>query len=80
MANVTHELKTPLVAIRGYNEAMLEERFGPLLDRQKEGLRVAVRNVDRLQKLIDELLEVAQAELLEIVTELDAPRPGAMPT
>jgi signal transduction histidine kinase len=57
MANVTHELKTPLVAIRGYNESILEERFGPLTSKQKEGLEVAVRNVERLQKLIDELLE-----------------------
>lgn len=57
MANVTHELKTPLVAIRGYNESILEGRFGPLTDKQREGLAVAVRNVDRLQKLIEELLE-----------------------
>lgn len=57
MANLTHELKTPLVAIRGYNEAILEGRFGPLTDRQRDGLAVAVRNVDRLQKLIEELLE-----------------------
>ncbi|MBI2930339.1 MAG: HAMP domain-containing histidine kinase [Planctomycetes bacterium] len=57
MANVTHELKTPLVAIRGYNESILEERFGPLTDKQRQGLGIAVRNVDRLQKLIEELLE-----------------------
>ncbi len=57
MANVTHELKTPLVAIRGYNEAILEGRFGPVAEKQREGLSVAVRNVDRLQKLIEELLE-----------------------
>lgn len=57
MANVTHELKTPLVAIRGYNESILEGRFGPLTEKQRDGLVVAVRNVDRLQKLIEELLE-----------------------
>jgi signal transduction histidine kinase len=57
VANVTHELKTPLVAIRGYNESILEQRFGPLTDKQREGLTVAVRNVDRLQRLIEELLE-----------------------
>lgn len=57
MANVTHELKTPLVAIRGYNESILEERFGPLNDKQRNGLAVSMRNIERLQKLIDELLE-----------------------
>lgn len=57
MANVTHELKTPLVAIRGYNESILEERFGPLTPKQRDGLKIAVRNVGRLEKLIHELLE-----------------------
>lgn len=57
LANVTHELKTPLVAIRGYNESILEERFGPLTAKQRDGLTIAVRNVDRLQGLIEELLE-----------------------
>ncbi|MBI3098747.1 MAG: HAMP domain-containing histidine kinase [Planctomycetes bacterium] len=57
MANVTHELKTPLVAIRGYNESILEGRFGPLSEKQRDGLTVAVRNIDRLQRLIEELLE-----------------------
>jgi signal transduction histidine kinase len=57
MANVTHELKTPLVSIRGYNEAILEGRFGPLTEKQRDGLATACRNIDRLQSLIEELLE-----------------------
>jgi signal transduction histidine kinase len=57
MANVTHDLKSPLVAIRGYSESILEERFGPITDGQRRGLSVAVRNIDRLQRLIRELLE-----------------------
>lgn len=62
MANVTHELKTPLVAIRGYTESILEKRFGPLTDKQQGGLEVALRNVDRLQALIEELLEFERIE------------------
>lgn len=57
MANVTHELKTPLVAIKGYNESILEGRFGPLTPKQAEGLSIAVRNIGRLEHLIHELLE-----------------------
>lgn len=62
MANVTHELKTPLVAIKGYNESILEGRFGPLTPKQREGLVIAVRNVGRLEKLILELLEFEKIE------------------
>jgi signal transduction histidine kinase len=57
MANVTHELKTPLVAIRGYTESILEGRFGRLTEGQRKGLAITVRNVGRLEKLIQELLE-----------------------
>jgi signal transduction histidine kinase len=62
MANVTHELKTPLVAIKGYNESILEGRFGPLTPKQRDGLAIAVRNVGRLEKLILELLEFEKIE------------------
>jgi len=62
VANVTHELKTPLVAIRGYNESILEGRFGPLTEKQRGGLEVSVRNIDRLQKLIEELLDFERIE------------------
>jgi signal transduction histidine kinase len=62
MANVTHELKTPLVSIKGYNQSILEGRFGPLTPKQKTGLSIAVRNVGRLEKLIHELLEFERIE------------------
>lgn len=72
IANVTHELKTPLVAIRGYNESILERRFGPITDKQHEGLAIAVRNVERLEKLIGELLEFERIESGDLRLEIDA--------
>jgi len=62
MANVTNELKTPLVAIKGYNQSILEGRFGPLTPKQRTGLSIAVRNVGRLERLIHELLEFDRIE------------------
>jgi signal transduction histidine kinase len=70
VANVTHELKTPLVAIRGYNESILELRFGPLTPKQQGGLEIAVRNIDRLQKLIEELLDFERIEAGALKLEL----------
>lgn len=66
VANVTHELKTPLVAIRGYNEAILDLRFGPLTDKQRDGLAVAMRNIERLQGLIEEVLEFERIDSGEL--------------
>jgi len=62
LANVSHELQTPLVSIRGYTEMILKGRMGPLTEDQDRGLRVALRNIDRLISLIDSLLTFARAE------------------
>lgn len=59
IANVTHELKTPLVAIRGFCESVLE---GPITPKQEESLRVALRNADRLRALVNELLDFERME------------------
>jgi len=62
LADVLHDLKTPLLAVRGFNEAVLEGRCGPVTDAQREGLEAAVRNVERLQKLTEEILEYERVD------------------
>jgi signal transduction histidine kinase len=62
LANVSHELQTPLVAIRGYTEMILKERLGSITEEQRKGLSLSLRNIDRLIALIDELLAFARAE------------------
>ncbi|MDP2749840.1 MAG: ATP-binding protein, partial [Nanoarchaeota archaeon] len=61
--NITsHELKTPLVPIKGYLELMHNEKLGKLNDKQKEMLAVVDRNVKRLSGLIDDILDVARLQ------------------
>ena len=62
LANVAHELQTPLVSIRGYTEMILRGRLGPVTDEQRKGLDLSLRNVDRLIGMIDGLLEFARME------------------
>jgi signal transduction histidine kinase len=62
LANVSHELQTPLVSIKGYTEMILKGRMGPLTAEQEKGLNVALRNVDRLIGLIDSLLSFVRTE------------------
>jgi signal transduction histidine kinase len=59
VASVSHELRTPLTSIRGYLELVLE---GDSTPEQADYLRVIDRNADRLLDLINDLLDVAQAE------------------
>ncbi|MFH0887029.1 MAG: ATP-binding protein [bacterium] len=61
VANVTHELKTPLTAISGYAETLLD---GALKDvRNRRSFVQKIKNQsDRLGSLIDDILELSQIE------------------
>ena len=60
VANVSHELKTPLTAIRGFAETLLSVDV-PLEDARKY-LGVILRHAERLGNLIDDLLELSRIE------------------
>jgi signal transduction histidine kinase len=62
LANVSHELRTPLTSIKGYVEYIKMEKLGPLTTMQSEGLAVAQRNVLRLQRMINDLLDYTKLE------------------
>jgi two-component system phosphate regulon sensor histidine kinase PhoR len=60
VANVSHELKTPLTAIRGFAETLLSVDV-PLEDARKY-LGVILRHAERLGNLIDDLLDLSRIE------------------
>lgn len=55
---ISHELRTPLTAIREGVSIVIEGRAGELNGEQKEFLNIAKRNVDRLARLINEVLDL----------------------
>jgi signal transduction histidine kinase len=71
VANVSHELKTPLTALRGYLELMLDGGLGPLPTEAERAAEVCRKNVQRLSLRIEELVQVSR---LERFTSLDAAR------
>ena len=60
--NVSHELQTPLVSIRGYTEMILRQRLGPVTEEQGKGLELCLKNIDRLISMIDNLLVLGRTE------------------
>jgi two-component system, OmpR family, phosphate regulon sensor histidine kinase PhoR len=61
VANVSHELKTPLTSIRGYTETLLaDSSVTPELRQQFLG--VIHSNTDRLQRIIDNLLDISRLQ------------------
>ena len=71
LANVSHELQTPLVLIKGYTEMILKRKIGPLTPEQEKGLTVALRNIDRLVEMIDNLLDFSRMERGEAALQLE---------
>lgn len=60
---VSHQLRTPLSAIRWYLEMMATEDTGTLTDVQKSYLNEAATSNHRMVKLVDALLNVSRIEL-----------------
>jgi signal transduction histidine kinase/DNA-binding response OmpR family regulator len=62
LANVSHELRTPLTAIKGYTDYILDGKLGPVTEKQERGLVVVQRNLERLSKSINALLDFSRME------------------
>jgi len=59
---VSHELRTPLTAIKEGIAIVLDGSAGQVNDQQKEFLEMAKKNVDRLKRLIDDVLDFSKLE------------------
>ncbi|MDD5680983.1 MAG: ATP-binding protein [Candidatus Omnitrophica bacterium] len=68
VANVSHELKTPLTSIKGFIETLLE---GAIEDKEHNRgfLKIIQDHAERLNKLVDDLLSLSSLESKEIAFE-----------
>jgi two-component system phosphate regulon sensor histidine kinase PhoR len=74
VANVSHELKTPLTSISGYAETLLSDAPSP--DTTRQFLTTILGNARRMQRLVDDLLDLSRIESgrwQPARTELDIP-------
>lgn len=69
---VSHELKTPLTSIRMAVHLMLEERVGHLNAKQTELLLAAREDSDRLETIIQDLLDMGRLESGKVTLDLRA--------
>ncbi|NQW18350.1 MAG: HAMP domain-containing histidine kinase [Chloroflexi bacterium] len=59
---VSHELKTPLTSVLAFNSLIARNRDGNLTERQTKHLDLIKKNAQRLDGLIDDLLDVSRLE------------------
>lgn len=55
--SLSHELRTPIVAIKAYVDMLLKGYFSELRPEQKEKIEIIKENTDILIKVISEILE-----------------------
>jgi signal transduction histidine kinase len=59
LSHVSHELRSPLSAIRQFVTILLDQLAGELNLEQRQYLEIVLRNVKQLQSMIDDLFEVS---------------------
>ncbi|MDO8601466.1 MAG: ATP-binding protein [bacterium] len=58
----SHQLRTPLTAIKGYVSMMIEGVYGKLSEKQKDPLKNVYQSSERLIKLVNDLLNLSRLE------------------
>ena len=66
VATVSHELRTPMTSIRGYVDILLMGAAGVLNDDQTHFLDIVKNNAERLNILVDDLLDISRIEAGQI--------------
>jgi CheY-like chemotaxis protein/nitrogen-specific signal transduction histidine kinase len=62
LANMSHELRTPLNTVLGLSESLLEQRRGPLNEKQVHSIELIASSGQHLLGLINDILEVSKIE------------------
>ncbi|WP_342303997.1 PAS domain S-box protein [Methanolobus sp. ZRKC5] len=71
LSNLSHELKTPLISIKGYSELVHDEVMGPLNPKQKKAMKTVLDKYDHLSFLMDSLIYMSIVKSGKVDYRLD---------
>lgn len=66
VANISHDLKTPITSIQGYLEILLDENFSQQSDKNKSYLKTIYLNTAYINKLIDDLFLFSKLDMAKM--------------
>jgi PAS domain S-box-containing protein len=69
LSHVSHELRSPLTAIKQFTTILLGGLAGELNKEQREYQQIVLKNIRQLQAMIDDLLDVTRAEAGKLCVE-----------
>ncbi len=62
VATVSHELRTPMTSIKGYTDLLIMGAAGAFNDKQVHFLKIVKNNAERLNILVNDLLDISRIE------------------
>ncbi len=62
VATVSHELRTPMTSIKGYVDILKMGAAGALNENQAHFLDIVINNIERLNTLVNDLLDISRIE------------------
>lgn len=68
LANVSHELKTPLTSIQGFSQAIEDGAIASQED-QRQAARIINEESQRMRRLVDDLIELSRLESGQVVLQ-----------
>ncbi|WP_396637884.1 ATP-binding protein [Maribacter sp. R77961] len=66
IANVSHDLRTPLAILKGYVETLQIKRDALSEEQKQEYLQITHENIDKLSKLINQLFDYSKLEAEQV--------------
>ncbi|NTU78102.1 MAG: PAS domain S-box protein [Chloroflexales bacterium] len=72
LAMMSHELRTPLNTVLGVTEALEEELYGPIVDRQRQALGRVTQSARHLLTILSDILDLTHIEAGKAVLDVRA--------
>ncbi|MEM9459687.1 MAG: HAMP domain-containing sensor histidine kinase [Myxococcota bacterium] len=70
LASMSHDLRTPLNAILGLSEALQEQVYGPLTDKQRRSIQTIEHSGRQLLEMVSGMIDLAKIGIDELELEL----------
>jgi PAS domain S-box-containing protein len=71
LAGMSHELRTPLTGVISLSEALLEEVYGPLNEKQQKALKTVGESGQHLLELINDVLDLSKVEAGQLTLQIE---------
>ena len=71
VSNVAHEFRSPLAVFKGALDNLADGLYGPLAGEHQEAVRMCQREVNRLKRLVTDLLDLSRIEAGRLTMQRD---------